>query len=61
MKPENRPTDEEEWYLLQELQSLGVETNEVSNLDKQELRNLVENIKQTLFQEYKAQYSQQHH
>ncbi len=61
MKPENRPTDEEEWYLLQELQSLGVETNEVSNLDKQELRSLVENIKQTLFQEYKAQYSQQHH
>jgi hypothetical protein len=42
-----------------ELDSLGIEVKRMSELnDKQELRSLVENIKQTLYQEYKTHYSQ---
>jgi hypothetical protein len=38
--------DEEQWYLLQELQSLGIDPKRLSELDdKQELTNQVENIK----------------
>lgn len=56
---ERRPADEEEWYLLGELNSLGIEAKRMSELnDKQELQNLVENIKQTLYKEYKTHYSQ---
>ena len=59
MDLEKRPADEEEWYLLKELESLGIEAKRISELnDKRELRDLVENIKQTLYQEYKAHYSQ---
>jgi hypothetical protein len=59
MELEKRPADEEEWYLLKELESLGIEAKRISELnDKQELRDLVENIKQTLYQEYKTHYSQ---
>jgi hypothetical protein len=44
---------------LTELESLGIEAKRMSELNgKQELQNLVENIKQTLYQEYKTQYSQ---
>jgi hypothetical protein len=58
MELEKRPADEEEWYLLKELESLGIEAKRMSELnDKQELRDLVENIKQTLYQEYKTHYS----
>jgi hypothetical protein len=59
MELEKRPADEEEWYLLKEIESLGIEAKRISELnDKQELRDLVENIKQTLYQEYKTHYSQ---
>jgi hypothetical protein len=59
MELEKRPANEGEWYLLTELESLGIEAKRMSELnDKQELQNLVENIKQTLYQEYKTQYSQ---
>jgi hypothetical protein len=59
MELERRPADEEEWHLLRELDSLGIEAKRMSELnDKQELQNLVENIKQTLYQEYKTHYSQ---
>ena len=55
-----RHVDEEEWSLLQELQSLGIETKRISDLnDKQELQNLVDNIKQTMYQEYKTHYREQ--
>jgi hypothetical protein len=60
MTLEKRPEDKEEWNLLQELESLGVEAKRISELnDKKELETLVENIKQTLYQEYKTHYSQQ--
>jgi hypothetical protein len=59
MELERRPADEEEWHLLNELKSLGIEPKRMSELnDKQELQNLVENIKQTLYQEYKTHYNQ---
>jgi soluble P-type ATPase len=59
MELEKRPADEEEWHLLKELESLGIEAKRISEFnDKQELQNLVENIKQTLYQEYKTHYSQ---
>ena len=59
MRMEKRPAGEEEWYLLRELESLGIEARRMSELnDRQELRNLVENIKQTMYQEYKTHYSQ---
>lgn len=59
MELEKRPADEEEWHLLEELESLGIGVKRISELnDKQELQNLVENIKQTLYQEYKTHYSQ---
>jgi hypothetical protein len=59
MELEKRPADEEEWYLLKELESLGIEAKRMNELNnKQELRDLVENIKQTLYQVYKTHYSQ---
>jgi len=59
MELEKRPADEEEGYLLRELESLGIEAKRMSELnDKQELQNLVENIKQTLYHEYKTHYDQ---
>lgn len=58
MEPERRRADREEWDLLTELRSLGIEAKRMSELnDKQELQNLVENIKQTMYQEYKTHYS----
>jgi hypothetical protein len=59
MRLEKRPAGEEEWHLLRELESLGIEAKRLSGLnDRQELRNLVENIKQTMYQEYKTHYRQ---
>jgi hypothetical protein len=59
MDLEKRFAEEEEWYLLKELDSLGIDTKKMSELnDKEELRNSVENIKQTLYQEYKTHYRQ---
>jgi len=58
MKQEKQPADEEEWQLLRELRSLGIEAKRTNELnDRHELENLVENIKQTLYQEYKTHYS----
>lgn len=40
---------------LPELESLGLETSKLNELnDSYEMENLVENIKQMLFQEYKS-------
>jgi len=42
---------------LSELQSLGVSPKRKNDLnDKKELQNLTENIKQSLYKEYKAAY-----
>jgi hypothetical protein len=59
MELEKLPADGEEWRLLGELESLGIKAKRMSELnDKQELRDLVENIKQTMYQEYKTHYGQ---
>jgi len=60
VKVEKNFVREEEWYLLHELKSLGIDPKRLSELnDERELANLVENIKQTLYQEYKTHYSDQ--
>jgi len=44
---------------LSELQSLGVSPKRKNDLnDKKELQNLTENIKQSLYKEYKAAYTE---
>jgi CHASE3 domain sensor protein len=44
---------------LSELQSLGVSPKRKNSMnDKKELRDLTENIKQELYQEYKAAYAE---
>jgi hypothetical protein len=53
-----------QWMLLmhsfQELESLGINVKKINDLnDLQELQNLIENIKQTYFQEYKTCYDNQ--
>lgn len=46
-------------YWLNELRSLGVDAKKKNDLnDGKELHDLTENIKETLYQEYKAAYSQ---
>jgi hypothetical protein len=52
------------WRLLfhsfQELESLGLHIKKINDLnDAQELGDLIENIKQTYFQDYKTCYDQQ--
>ena len=43
--------------LVSELESLGIRSKKLNELnDVYEVRNLVENIKQTLFQDYKSSY-----
>lgn len=57
---EKIPSNEEEWQLLTELRSLGLKVDKVNELNnKQELENLVENLKQTLYQEYKTDFERQ--
>ena len=47
-------------YLKNELESLGVEPKRKNQLnDEEELQNLSDNIKQTMFQDYKVAYSEQ--
>lgn len=47
-------------YLKNELESLGVEPKRKNQLnDKEELQNLSDNIKQTMFLDYKMAYSEQ--
>ena len=42
---------------LSELESLGIKSEKLNELiDVYEVRNLVENIKQTLFQDFKSSY-----
>jgi hypothetical protein len=52
------------WWLLlhsfQELEPLGLHIKKINELnDAQELADLIENIKQTYFQDYKTCYDQQ--
>lgn len=45
------------WW-INELESLGITTKEKKELnDKTEIRNLTENIKQRLYQDYKTTYN----
>ncbi|HEX2106194.1 MAG TPA: hypothetical protein VHF28_00545 [Nitrososphaera sp.] len=47
-------------YLKNELESLGVEPKSKNQLnDKEELQNISDNIKQTMFRDYKMAYSEQ--
>ena len=55
---EKEHTDTKE-YLKNELESLGVEPKRKNQLnDDEELQNLSDNIKQTMFQDYKVAYSE---
>ena len=45
--------------LVSELESLGIRSKNLNELnDVYEVKNLVENIKQTLFQDYKSSFQQ---
>jgi hypothetical protein len=56
---EKEQTDNKE-YLKNELESLGIEPKKKNQLnDKEELQNLSDNIKQSMFQDYKVAYSEQ--
>lgn len=45
-------------YLCSELRSLGIEPKKRNDLnDKEELASLTDNIKQTMYQDYKTAYS----
>ncbi len=58
-KFEKEHTDNKE-YLTNELESLGIEPKKKNQLnDKEELQNLSDNIKQSMFQDYKVAYSEQ--
>lgn len=51
----NIPKSIEPW--ISELESLGVKSEKLNELnDVYEVKNLVENIKQTLFQDFKSSY-----
>jgi hypothetical protein len=44
-------------YWISELESLGIRSEKLNELnDVYEVKNLVENMKQTLFQDYKSSY-----
>jgi len=46
-------------YWISELDSLGIKSKTLNELnDVYEIGNLVENIKQTLFQDYKSSYQE---
>ena len=45
-------------YWFNELDSLGIHANKKSELiDKKEVKDLVENVKQTMLQEYRSAYT----
>ena len=47
-------------HSFQELESLGINVKKINDLnDLQEFENLIENIKQTYFQDYKTCYDDQ--
>lgn len=51
-----QPDKKDYWY--NELRSLGIEPKRKNDLnDKYELANLTENLKQTMYQDYKTAYS----
>lgn len=49
------PDDEEYWF--NELDSLGIHAKKRNELDKKEVKDLVENVKQTMLQEYRSAYT----
>jgi hypothetical protein len=50
--------DKKQWW-LNELESLGISPKKTNQLnDKKEMSNLAENIKQTLYHEYKIVYNE---
>ncbi|HKZ61094.1 MAG TPA: hypothetical protein VJZ68_01585 [Nitrososphaera sp.] len=50
---------DKEAYLYDELKSLGVDPNKKTELnDEVELRDLANNLKQSMFQDYKLAYSE---
>ena len=50
--------DKKQWW-LNELESLGISPKKTNQLnDKKEISNLAENIKQTLYHEYKIVYNE---
>lgn len=44
-------------YWLNDLRSLGIEPTKKNELNDQELENLVNNVKDSMFQDYKTAYS----
>jgi hypothetical protein len=55
---EQRQRHAKNGYWQNELDSLGIEPKEKKELDdKEELKNLADNIKQAMFQDYKLAYS----
>ena len=52
---EDQPNSKDYWY--GELRSLGIEPKQTSDFnDTRELRDLTENLKETLYQDYKTAY-----
>jgi len=50
--------DKKQWW-LNELESLGISPKKTNQLnDKKEISNLAENIKQTLYHQYKIVYNE---
>lgn len=55
--PTEQSGKDDETFWLQELDSLGITAKRMNELnDKEELANLADNIKQTLYQDYKTAY-----
>jgi hypothetical protein len=50
------PSYNKKGYWISELESLGISPKGTSELDIQELRHFVENLKQMLLEEYRAAY-----
>jgi hypothetical protein len=51
------PDNEEYWF--NELDSLGIHAKKTNELnDKKEMRDLVENVKQVMLQEYRSAYTE---
>jgi hypothetical protein len=50
--------EKKQWW-LNELESLGISSKKTNELnDQKEISNLTENIKQTLYQDYKSLYNE---
>jgi hypothetical protein len=56
MKSDKRDNEKEYWF--SELDSLGIHAKKTNDLnDSKEMSDLVENVKRTMFQEYKTAYT----